>query len=538
MLLSWRGYLLAIGLVALATWFKHLAQPDIIPANVPITYMAAIVLTAAFFGFGPSILACVLSVFAYDFFFIPPIHTLDALARIPDYPVIAIFLMVAVLVSYLSSNLRHKSEQASEELAARKQSQEELAKYRDHLEEIVVQRTNQLEKANLDLKKEVIERTKAQEELRETRDYLDSLFAHANAPIIVWDPEFRITRFNHAFERLTGRTAEEVMGQNLDMLFPDGSRQQSMDHIRSATSGQRMEVEEIPIQHQDGSVRTVIWNSATLYGGDGKSVISAIAQGQDITERKKAEEELKRNAIDLETANRELESFSYSVSHDLRAPLRRMDGFSQALLEDYADKLDEQGRVWLHKIRSSSQLMAELIDAMLGLSRVTRAELNFQRVDLSEMARSVADRLRDTEPGRQVEFNIGRGIWASGDANLLRLVLENLLGNAFKFTAGCETARIEFCVMQQDWKRVYLVRDNGAGFDMKYADRLFRPFQRLHSDLEFPGTGIGLATVHRIVKRHGGEVWAEGGLRKGATFYFTLDQGADRDGQPHHLSSG
>ncbi|MBI4287842.1 MAG: GAF domain-containing protein [Chloroflexi bacterium] len=254
--------------------------------------------------------------------------------------------------------------------------------------------------------------------------------------------------------------------------------------------------------------------------------------GRDITERKRAEEEIKglvaelsRRATDLEASNREMESFSYSVSHDLRAPLRSMDGFSTALLEDYADRLDEQGKDWLRRIRASSQLMAQLIDDILGLSRVVRAELQLQRVNLSDTASAIAERLKSAQPERHVEFDIMPNIEARGDANLLRLALENLLGNAFKFTARRQTARIEFGASEQDGATVYFVRDNGAGFDMQYAEKLFRPFQRLHSEKEFTGTGIGLATVQRIIKRHGGNVWAEGEPGKGSTFHFTLAQG-------------
>lgn len=244
--------------------------------------------------------------------------------------------------------------------------------------------------------------------------------------------------------------------------------------------------------------------------------------GRDITARKEAEEVLQKRTAELEISNRELESFSYTVSHDLRAPLRSMDGFSQALIEDYADKLDEEGKGWLQNIRNSSQRMAHLIDDILGLSRVVRTELKFEWVNLSEIAGSIAERLTETEPARDIEFDIAPDIKVWGDSGLLSLVLENLLGNACKFTAGTKFAHIEFGTSQQNGKRVFYVRDNGVGFNMKYSNKLFKPFQRLHSDKEFHGTGIGLVTVERIIKRHGGNVWAESIEGKGATFYFTL----------------
>lgn len=244
----------------------------------------------------------------------------------------------------------------------------------------------------------------------------------------------------------------------------------------------------------------------------------------DITERKQAEEALRRYAAELETANRELESFSYTVSHDLRAPLRSMDGYSNALLEDYAGNLDSQGKMWLQNIRTSSVHMGRLIDDILGLSRVIRTELKFDDVDLSEIARAEAARLKEREPGRQVEFSIIPGVVAFGDRNLLGLVLQNLMGNAFKFTSKNPAASIEFGLFRQNGVPVYFVRDNGAGFDMRYVDKLFSAFQRLHTDKEYSGTGIGLATVQRIIQRHDGKIWVEGEVNRGASFYFTLNQ--------------
>jgi len=226
--------------------------------------------------------------------------------------------------------------------------------------------------------------------------------------------------------------------------------------------------------------------------------------------------------IQLEAANRELEAFSYSVSHDLRAPLRGIDGFSQALLEDYADTLDDQGRDYLRRVRSATQRMAGLIDDLLNLSRITRGELRREAVDLSAQARSVAEQLRQAQPERQVEFHIADGLTAEGDPRLLRIALENLLGNAWKFTGKTDPAVIEFGLRRERGEAIYFVRDNGAGFDMAYAGKLFGAFQRLHDVREFEGTGIGLATVQRIIRRHGGRVWAEGESGHGATFHFTL----------------
>jgi signal transduction histidine kinase len=225
---------------------------------------------------------------------------------------------------------------------------------------------------------------------------------------------------------------------------------------------------------------------------------------------------------DLEHKNRELESFSYAVSHDLRAPLRRIDSFSRAVVESQGDRLDEAGRRYLERVREASQHMSQLIDDVLYLSRVTRADLRDQEVDLSALATHALTRLQETDPSRRVEIKIRPGVAVAGDGQLLRIALENLLENSWKFTARQPEARIEFGVTNAAGEPTYFVRDNGAGFDMTYVDRLFGPFQRLHSQREFPGSGIGLATVQRIIHRHGGRVWAEGLVGKGATFQFTL----------------
>jgi signal transduction histidine kinase len=231
---------------------------------------------------------------------------------------------------------------------------------------------------------------------------------------------------------------------------------------------------------------------------------------------------LHRRTAQLESTNKELEAFSYSVSHDLRAPLRSIDGFSLALLEDYGDRLDANGQDYLQRVRAATQRMGQLIDDLLSLARVTRSELHHEHVDLSVLTATIADELQRAHPDRQVEVIIAPGLVAHADARLLHVMLENLLGNAWKFTVKRPCATIEFGAVPCDGRVAYFVRDNGAGFDMAYADKLFGAFQRLHAMTEFSGTGVGLATVQRIVHRHGGRVWAEGAVEQGATFYFTL----------------
>ncbi len=248
-----------------------------------------------------------------------------------------------------------------------------------------------------------------------------------------------------------------------------------------------------------------------------------VAAIMDITERKQAEDELKRQAIQLEAANKELEAFSYSVSHDLRAPLRGIDGWSQALLEDYSNTLDEQAKTYLDRVRSETKRMAQLIDDLLQLSRLTSGEMTMEKVNMSDIVGAIANQLQAEQPDRLVNFSIQKGLFANADPRLLEIALYNLLGNAFKFTSKTLQAHIEFGQTEIDGPRAFFVRDNGVGFDIALAKKLFGAFQRMHRASEFPGTGVGLTTVQRIVHRHGGRIWAESAINRGATFYFTLE---------------
>jgi light-regulated signal transduction histidine kinase (bacteriophytochrome) len=259
----------------------------------------------------------------------------------------------------------------------------------------------------------------------------------------------------------------------------------------------------------------------------------AVVSHTPITERVKMESELRslnqelehrvqERTIKLNASNKELEAFAYSVSHDLQTPLRAIAGFSQALLEDYAAQFDTQGRHYLDRIIRASVSMSRLIDELLELARLTRSELHIEAVNLGALATEVCEQLRRSEPYREAEFAIAGQVPVQGDPRLLRVVLDNLLGNAWKFTSPRAPARIEFGRLDRAGGAVHFVRDNGVGFDMNFKDKLFLPFQRLHSPAEFPGNGIGLANVARVVRLHGGEVWAESTLGYGTTFYFTL----------------
>lgn len=237
--------------------------------------------------------------------------------------------------------------------------------------------------------------------------------------------------------------------------------------------------------------------------------------------------QLKQSNLKLAASNKELEAFSYSVSHDLRAPLRSIHGFSEALLEDHGAHLDEDAKRYVHKIREAAQQMHELVDGLLALSRITRQDFERARVDVTALARKIAARLRARDPGREVQWIIPEGLTAEGDARLLEIALDNLLGNAWKFTGSRKPARIELGERRDGKRSVFFVRDNGAGFDMAYVGKLFGVFERLHTSAEFEGTGVGLATVQRVIQRHNGRVWAEGAVDQGATFYFTLEDKED-----------
>lgn len=293
---------------------------------------------------------------------------------------------------------------------------------------------------------------------------------------------------------------------------------------------------ECRIRRADGAERWILCSGGHELDGRGKAV-RLWGLVQNITARKVAEEEIlqlneqleervRLRTADLEAVNRELEAFAYSVSHDLRAPLRSIDGFSRILQEDYAEAVGVEGRDSLDRIRAASQRMAELIDDLLDLSRIGRAEMRRETVDLTALARSVAAEMTEAAPGRSVDWVVADGLIAHGDSRLLRIVLENLLGNAWKFTSRRDRARIEFGATEQDGEPAYFVRDDGAGFDPAFAGRLFGAFQRLHTADEFPGTGIGLTTVQRIVRRHGGSIRAEAAVDQGATFSFTLGAAA------------
>jgi PAS domain S-box-containing protein len=372
---------------------------------------------------------------------------------------------------------------------------EKLRHHREQLEEMVAARTA---------------------EVREQARIIDQI----HDSVVTTDLAGIVTGWNKGAERLLGYTADEAIGRHIGFVYPPEEQAFLRDQVIAPLKAHGRHEVEVRMRRNSGEMVQAHLSLSMLYAQDG-SPRGMVGYSLDIGERKRAEALASQHAEELATINRELEAFSYSVSHDLRAPLRAVDGFARALAEDYGHCMDGEAQDYLKRVRSGTQRMGQLIDDLLQLSRISRSSLNPVPVNLTAMAHSVMEQIAATAPDRKLVFEVAPGLAGKGDERLLNIAFTNLLDNAWKYTSKNGAARIEFGATIQEGQTIYYVRDNGVGFDLQYAGKLFGAFQRLHG-AEFPGTGIGLATVARIIHRHGGRIWADGAIGQGATFFFTL----------------
>ena len=375
---------------------------------------------------------------------------------------------------------------------------------------------------------DITERKTVEDTIRQSEERFRLMVSEVkDYAILMLDLNGHIVSWNTGAEQIKGYRTEEIIGQHFSRFYTEEDIERGTPQRILAIAAKEGRTEDEGWRVRKGGSR--FWADVVITAvHDEAGQLRGFAKlTRDMTEQKNASDQIRLQNAQLAVANKELEAFSYSVSHDLRTPLRAIDGFSLALLEDCGDKIDGEGKRHLQRVRAATVRMGHLIDDLLQVARISRSEMGRDSVNLSLLAEEVAAQMREAAPDRHVAFVIAPGLMAQGDRNLLRIVLENLLSNSWKFTARQSHPRIEFGMQPRDGEAVYFVRDNGVGFDMQYATKLFGVFQRLHSEGEFPGTGIGLATVQRIVHRHGGRIWVEASVGKRAAFYFVLNPKAE-----------
>jgi PAS domain S-box-containing protein len=372
----------------------------------------------------------------------------------------------------------------------------------------------------------ITERKKAEEVLRETTSYLENLFNYANAPIIVWNPEFKITKFNPAFERFTGYSANEVVGQKLNVLFPEASRDTSLNNIENTLKGERWETVEIPILCKNGEIRLALWNSANVYAQDNKTLIVTIAQGVDITDRKKAEDALQQlnkalesTVQELSRSSQEIEDFAHLIAHNLKAPLRAIGTLADWIARDCSDKFNQEGKERIKLLKGRVTRMGELIDSVLRYSEIRLFSNQTEKVNLNTLVTETIDQIA---PPENIEITIENELpTLMCEKAHLTEVFQNLLSNAVKYMDKPQgRVRIE-CVEEDDfWK--FSIADNGPGIKEQHFERIFKIFQTLLPCNEIGSAGIGLTVVKKIVELYGGKIWLESKVGEGSTFFFTL----------------
>lgn len=411
--------------------------------------------------------------------------------------------------------LRDSNEKATLEINRRKQAESELLKSRADLEKKVNERTIALSEANEGLKTQIEKRIKVEDELKESEKYYRSIVETAQEGIWLIGENHRIYYTNHRMAQMLGYRSDELKGKDVCEF---------LDEEQKAFHGADRRIRGIRqknLRKSDGTLIPVIESESNLNDKAGQFHVK-LGMVTDITERQNWEKKIVRLNNRLQESNRELSEFSHSVSHDLRSPLHTIQAYCELIQDEYANVLNSDGKEYLSIIKKSANRMNELIGDLLTLSKVSRSELHRKNVNLSIIARDIINTLRRREPERAVRINIQQDIFANCDPGLIKIVLENLLSNSWKFTGKTENPVIGFGADLKGEKAVYHVSDNGAGFEMKYKEQLFQPFHRLHRESEFEGTGVGLATVYRIIIKHGGKIWAQASKNRGATFYFTL----------------
>lgn len=406
----------------------------------------------------------------------------------------------------------------------------------------VERRTEKLNELNKNLKVQIEKRIAALQQFAESEKKYFDLYNNAPNMYISVDPKTtRIVQFNQTLADTLGYTRDELLGADIFKVYHPDSMREAEKVFNTFIETGTVKDAELKLARKDGSSIDTILNVSAVRDQFG-NIIMSNSVWVDITEKKRMERELFRvnqelesrviqRTAELEAAIRELEAFSYSVSHDLRAPLRTINGFSQVLLEDFGESLTETAQDYLERINNASDNMGKLIDGLLRLSRISRQEINRKTNDATEIAIEIINELELSDPDRNVEWDIQQNMLAKADPELFKVVLQNILWNAWKFTRNKRKSKIKFTILnntdtnaKDNSDNVFCVKDNGAGFNMEYVSKIFEPFQRLHSDMDYSGTGIGMATVKRVINRHGGRIWAEGAVGKGASVFFTLPE--------------